>query len=77
MAIGICGMFLAPFGMLISKWAAMKAVIDAGHPFIMLVLVFGSSATFFSGQNGWGRLPPSFPGRQNLEADVHATNGWP
>jgi ech hydrogenase subunit A len=36
MAIGICGMFLAPFGMLISKWAAMKAVIDAGSPFLLL-----------------------------------------
>ena len=71
MAIGICGMFLAPFGMLISKWAAMKAVIDAGHPFIMLVLVFGSSATFFFWTKWLGKITAIVPGRQNLEADVH------
>ena len=29
MVIGIAGMFLAPFGMLISKWAAIQAFIDA------------------------------------------------
>ena len=28
MVIGIAGMFLAPFGMLISKWAAIRAFID-------------------------------------------------
>lgn len=72
MAIGICGMFLAPFGMLISKWAAMKAVIDAGHPFIMLVLVFGSSATFFFWTKWLGKITAIVPGRPNLEADVHA-----
>lgn len=71
MAIGICGMFLAPFGMLISKWAAMKAVIDAGHPFLMLVLVFGSSATFFFWTKWLGKITAIVPGRPNLEADVH------
>ena len=29
MLIGMAGMFLAPFGMLISKWAVLKAVVDA------------------------------------------------
>ena len=29
MQIGMAGMFLAPFGMLISKWAVLKAVVDA------------------------------------------------
>lgn len=28
LVIGIAGMFLAPFGMLISKWAALKAYVD-------------------------------------------------
>ncbi len=46
-AIGIAGMFLAPFGMLISKWAAMKAFIDSRNVVIVLLLVFGSSATLF------------------------------
>ena len=31
MFIGIAGMFLAPFGMLISKWAALKASIDGAR----------------------------------------------
>ena len=29
MIIGIAGMFLAPFGMLISKWAALRAFVDS------------------------------------------------
>ena len=62
MVIGICGMFLAPFGMLISKWAAMKAFVDAGQPLLLLALVYGFEAKFtlFTDQNGWGRLPPIF-----------------
>jgi ech hydrogenase subunit A len=72
MAIGICGMFLAPFGMLISKWAAMKAVIDAGSPFLLLVIVFGSSATFFFWTKWLGKITAIVPGRDNLEKDVHS-----
>ncbi len=47
MAVGICGMFLAPFGMLISKWAALKAFIDAGNIVLVLLLAFGSATTLF------------------------------
>ena len=47
MVIGIAGMFLAPFGMLIAKWAALKAFIDSGHLFVLLLLVYGSAATLF------------------------------
>jgi len=47
MIIGIAGMFLAPFGMLISKWAALKAFIDANNILLILFLVFGSAATLF------------------------------
>ena len=45
--IGIAGMFLAPFGMLVSKWAAMKAFLDSGNVLIVLILAFGSSVTLF------------------------------
>jgi len=41
-------MFLAPFGMLISKWAVLKAVVDAS-PLLAVFIVFGSAATLFSG----------------------------
>lgn len=45
--IGIFGMYLAPFGMLISKWAALKAFIDAGNIILVLFLAFGSATTMF------------------------------
>lgn len=48
MIIGICGMFLAPFGMLISKWAALKAFVEAGKLFgtlLVLLVCFGSATT--------------------------------
>lgn len=45
--VGIAGMFLAPFGMLISKWAALKAFVDAPSALMVLFIVFGSSTTMF------------------------------
>ncbi len=48
MVIGICGMFLAPFGMLVSKWAALKAFVDAGGllgTIMPLFVCFGSATT--------------------------------
>ena len=45
MVIGIAGMFLAPFGMLISKWAALKAFVDANNIFLVIAIVFGSATT--------------------------------
>jgi len=54
--IGIAGMFLAPFGMLISKWAAMKAFIDSGNMLIVLVVAFGSSITLFFWTKWMGKL---------------------
>ncbi|MDF2566751.1 MAG: echA [Oscillospiraceae bacterium] len=47
MLIGIAGMFLAPFGMLISKWAALKAFIDSNSILLIIFLVYGSAATLF------------------------------
>ena len=53
--IGIAGMFLAPFGMLISKWAVLKAIVDA-HPILSIFIVFGSSATLFFWVKWMGKL---------------------
>ncbi len=53
--IGIAGMFLAPFGMLISKWAVLKAIVDA-HPLFSIFIVFGSSATLFFWVKWLGKL---------------------
>ncbi len=45
MFIGIAGMFLAPFGMLISKWSALKAAVDVGNIMLVLFICFGSATT--------------------------------
>ncbi|MGN1329467.1 MAG: NADH-quinone oxidoreductase subunit L [Eubacterium sp.] len=45
LVIGIAGMFLAPFGMLFSKWAALKAFIDSGSVILVLFVCFGSATT--------------------------------
>ncbi|WFN33900.1 NADH-quinone oxidoreductase subunit L [Methanogenium sp. S4BF] len=57
MVIGIAGMFLAPFGMLISKWAALLAFLDAQFGFILiLLLAFGSAVTVFFWTKWLGKL---------------------
>ena len=50
MLAGICGMFVAPFGMLISKWAAMEALISIHNiisPVMIILISYGSAATIF------------------------------
>lgn len=56
MAIGISGMFLAPFGMLISKWAALRAFIDSRNLFVVIFLVYGSAATLFYWTKWLGKI---------------------
>lgn len=56
MIIGIAGMFLAPFGMLISKWVAMKAFIDSNNMYIVIALAYGSAATLFYWTKWMGKL---------------------
>lgn len=47
MGIGIAGMYLAPFGMLISKWVALKAFADSGNFLLVLCIAYGSATTMF------------------------------
>ncbi|MCO5067196.1 MAG: NADH-quinone oxidoreductase subunit L [Kiritimatiellae bacterium] len=53
--IGIAGMFLAPFGMLVSKWAAIEALMK-GHPILPVIVAFGSSATLFFWTKWMGKI---------------------
>ncbi len=53
--IGIAGMFLAPFGMLISKWAVLKALVDH-NPLLVVFIVFGSAVTVFFWVKWLGKL---------------------
>jgi ech hydrogenase subunit A len=55
MQIGMAGMFLAPFGMLISKWAVLKAVVDT-MPLLTVFIVYGSAATLFFWVKWMGKL---------------------
>jgi ech hydrogenase subunit A len=71
MQIGMAGMFLAPFGMLISKWAVLKAVVDA-IPALSVFLVFGSAATLFFWVKWMGKLLEVFRPHEKLEETYSA-----
>jgi ech hydrogenase subunit A len=71
MIIGIAGMFLAPFGMLISKWAALQSFIDAGGVWVLLMVLFGSSVTVFYWGKWLGKLTAIVANRQNIQDKVH------
>jgi ech hydrogenase subunit A len=62
MLIGILGMFLAPFGMLISKWACLEAFVSStvsGFPtgvLLAVLLAFGSAPTLFFWTKWMGKI---------------------
>lgn len=56
MFIGIAGMYLAPFGMLISKWSALKAAVDNNNLILVLFIAFGSATTGFYWTKWMGKL---------------------
>ena len=57
MVIGIVGMYLVPFGMLISKLAAIEAFISAPLGFVfIIILAFGSALTVFFWTKWLGKL---------------------
>lgn len=71
MVIGIAGMFIAPFGMLISKWAAMKAFIDSKNIILIMMIIFGSAATLFFWTKWLGKIIAVMSKQQNIEGKVH------
>ena len=56
MFVGIAGMYLAPFGMLISKWSALKAAVDNNNIILVLFIAFGSATTGFYWTKWMGKL---------------------
>ena len=56
MFIGIAGMFLAPFGMLIAKWSALRASVDSRNVLMVLFIAFGSATTSFYWTKWMGKL---------------------
>ncbi|MBP1749362.1 MAG: ech hydrogenase subunit [Deltaproteobacteria bacterium] len=55
MMIGMAGMFIAPFGMIISKFVTLKAFIDA-NPGMAIILAYGSAATVFFWTKWMGKI---------------------
>ena len=73
MMLGIMGMFVAPFGMLVSKWGALVAFAQTGNVLMIMVLAFGSAATFFFWGKWLAKLSGVDPTAQNVEVNVHKT----
>jgi NADH:ubiquinone oxidoreductase subunit 5 (chain L)/Multisubunit Na+/H+ antiporter, MnhA subunit len=73
MIIGIVGMFLAPFGMLISKWAAMIEFVDSGNLALIVCICFGSAVTAFYWVKWLGKMVAIVAGEENIEQKVHRT----
>ena len=71
MLIGIAGMFLAPFGMLISKWAAMTAFVDSGNVILVAIICFGSAVTAFYWIKWMGKLAGIVAGEERIDQNVH------
>jgi ech hydrogenase subunit A len=69
MQIGMAGMFLAPFGMLISKWAVLKAVVDA-YPMLSVFIAFGSAATLFFWVKWMGKLLEVVEPHKRIEKEL-------
>lgn len=71
MIVGISGMFLAPLGMLVSKWAAMTAFIDSGNILLVAIICFGSAATAFYWTKWLGKMTAIMARRENIQDHVH------
>ena len=71
MMLGILGMFVAPFGMLISKWATLVSFAETGNVLFLILLAFGSAATFFFWAKWLGKLAGVAQKADNVEGGVH------
>ncbi|MDP2913042.1 MAG: proton-conducting transporter membrane subunit [Candidatus Omnitrophota bacterium] len=67
--VGIAGMFLAPFGMLISKWAVLRVMVDY-NPVFSIFIVFGSAAMIFFWVKWLGMLIVVKGEPQNMEKGI-------
>ena len=71
MIIGIAGMFLAPFGMLISKWATMTSFVDSVNFLLVGIICFCSAVTAFYWVKWLGKLSAVVANETSIEYDVH------
>ncbi len=73
MMLGIMAMFIAPFGMLIAKWATLVSFIETGQFALIILLAFGSAATFMFWAKWIGKLSGIAGSPENVEITVHKT----
>ena len=71
MMAGIMIMFVAPFGMLVAKWGTLVSFADTGNVALILILGFGSAATFLFWAKWLGKLSGIAGEPQNVELTVH------
>jgi len=73
MALGMAGMFIAPFGMLVSKWGALAAFVDSDNIVLVFLLIYGSAATFFFWAKWLGKVSAVAGAKSDLEKTVSAS----
>jgi len=71
MMLGIMCMFIAPFGMLIAKWATLVSFVDTQNIALIIILAFGSAATFMFWAKWLGKLSGIAGNPENVELTVH------
>lgn len=71
MMLGIMCMFIAPFGMLIAKWATLVSFVSMDQISLILILAFGSAATFMFWAKWLGKLAGIAGSPENVELTVH------
>ena len=77
MMLGIMGMFVAPFGMLVSKWATLVSFAETGNVLFLIMLAFGSAATFFYWAKWLGKLSGVSQKAENQERASTRASGRP
>lgn len=73
MMLGIMCMFIAPFGMLVAKWATLVSFVEMDQVALILILAFGSAATFMFWAKWLGKLAGIAGSPENIEKTVHAS----
>jgi len=73
MMVGMAGMFLAPFGMIISKFVTLKAFVNS-NPAMAILLAYGSAATVFFWTKWMGKIMSIRHGEH--EVMEHRVSNW-
>ena len=71
MMIGIMCMFIAPLGMLMAKWGALVSFAETKNIVLLLILAFGSAATFMFWAKWIGKLAGIAQSTEIVEKTVH------